>query len=371
VPKRKAGIRLDELFAAHLPTITVRLVALICVADPRGMTVRSALRDKTRKHAARLSPSDRLEAFKEQSSKMPSSWRWTKTEDFIEYVNPHALNKVDHVRNQRVLYCFAESCQTLFDHVAALRQLLARLRSLLAESKAINVESLNVAVEMCHHGESMLLLQRRLAIGSGAYAFLHGKDAVKHAAHELSKPTFRHHLVQFCKDTEELLTAFDAALHEDAAFLVVDVSALPEDLAATFRTARDLSSVGFEDVALLICGRGFEQVVRRVLKLWDVTISAKGVTTVAAEAGLNDVIETMRRLRWKDDASKVFSAPSMALMQWVRQVRNVEAHPGEDDVAADERTSAKLAAQVSARVWALLERNLNRDLESREVIKNW
>ncbi len=44
---------------------------------------------------------------------------------------------------------------------------------------------------------------------------------------------------------------------------------------------------------------------------------------------------------------------SVALMHWARQVRNGEAHPGEDEIAADERTSAKVTAEVSARVWGL------------------
>ncbi len=158
---------------------------------------------------------------------MPSSWRWAKTEDFIENVHPHALNEVNHVRNQRVFYCFAELCQELFDHVARLRQSLARLRLLLADSRDFNVECLNEAIDICHHGESMLLLQRRLAIGMGAYAFLHGKEGIEHAAHELSKPTSRHDLEQLCEDTEELITAFDAALHEDSKFLVDDVARCP------------------------------------------------------------------------------------------------------------------------------------------------
>ncbi len=145
---------------------------------------------------------------------------------------------------------------------------------------------------------------------------------------------------------------------------------MPEDLVASFRTARDLCSVGFEDVALLICGRGFENVVRRVLETWDVQIATKSGSTAVAEATLNDVIETMKRLRWKDDSSKVFSGQSVALMHWARQVRNGEAHPGEDKMAADERTSAKLTAEVSARVWGLLKRNSDREIESRAETKN-
>jgi hypothetical protein len=151
---------------------------------------------------------------------MPSSWRWTNNQEFLEYVHPHAINEVDHVRNYEVFYCFAEACRDLFSSVHELRGALDALDGWLKGHKEIDDAGLAIGVDICHHGEMMLLFQRRLALGMGAYAFLHGKDSVEHCAHKLTSHTTRRDLKQLRSDTAELLSAFDAALLEDARFLM-------------------------------------------------------------------------------------------------------------------------------------------------------
>jgi hypothetical protein len=92
---------------------------------------------------------------------------------------------------------------------------------------------------------------------------------------------------------------------------------------------------------------------------------------VAAKAMLKDLIGAMGRLRWKDDASLVFSSQSVSLMQWVREVRNGAVHEGEEVVAGDERTIATLLAQISGRLWQMHRDNSAREVASSLIQKDW
>lgn len=302
---------------------------------------------------------------------MPSSWRWTTNDEFIEYVEPHSLNEVNNVRNYQVFHCFAEACRDLFENVDTLRTSLESLEKWLETHKLVDDEALAIANDICWNGEHMLLFQRRLAVGMGAYSFLHGKGGIERATHKPGKPTGRYALERLCKDTRQLLAAFDEALSNDAKFLVDDVRGLPEHLKDDFRTARDLSSVGFEDVALIVCGRGFEKVVRAVLDARAISITGSKVKVPASKAMLNDLIGAMGRMSWQDDGSRVFSPQSVSLMQWIREVRNGSVHEGEEDVAADERATATILAQVTARLWEMHTKNLGRELNATELQKNW
>lgn len=302
---------------------------------------------------------------------MRSSWRWANNDEFLEHVRPHALNEVDHVRNYEVSYCFAEACHTLFGSVHELETSLAALDQWLERHREIDADGLSIGIDICHHGEMMLLFQRRLAVGMGAYGFLHGKDGIEHYAHDLSSHTSRRDLEQLGRDTAELLAAFDAALREDAHFLVDWVRDLPESLRYDFRLGRDLCSVGFEEVALIVSGRGFEKVVRTILSERSVRISAGKGDSDASKAQLHDLIGAMGRMRWKDDESLVFSAQSVALMHWIRQVRNEAVHEGEEVVAGDERTTATLLAQISGRMWKMHQANESRELKVQLIQKDW
>jgi hypothetical protein len=303
---------------------------------------------------------------------MASSWRWASNEEFIEYVHPHALNEVNQVRNYERSYCFAEVCRELFNSVHELETSLSALDEWLGSHREIDADGLSIGVDICHHGETMLLFQRRLAVGMGAYGFLHGKDGIEHFAHKLSSHTTRRDLKQLRTDTAGLLSAFDDAMREDAHFLVDSVRDLPEALERDFRMVRDLCSVGFEDVGLIVCGRGFEKVIRAIMAARGVRISVgKSTDLDASKATLHDLIGAIGRLRWDDDDSLVFSSQSVALMHWIRQVRNEAVHEGEESVAGDERTTATLLAQISGRLWSMHQQNEGRALKAQLLQKEW
>jgi hypothetical protein len=292
-------------------------------------------------------------------------------DDFKEHVFPHAINEVDHVRNYEVHYSFADGCRELFSHVAKLEEGLALLRGWLKQGNPeADNDILAVATSLCHHGELMLLFQRRLATmpgGEGAYGFLHGKETVERYIDDRSKPPSRYELEQLSDDVDTLLKSFDDAMARDQRFLLDDARELPEELRIDFRIARDLCSVGFEDVALIVCGRGFEKVVRAIMSERKIVVTSGSKPKPASRAMLNDLIGAMSKLRWKDDGASVFSATSITLMHWVRDVRNGAVHEGEEEIAADERATALVLTQVSSSLWATHLKNRDRDLETASV----
>jgi len=302
---------------------------------------------------------------------MPSSWRWSNDEEFRENVFPHALNENDHVRRAAISNCFAENCRDLFDNARKLRDGCEELTVLLEENQDEISEALGIAIEMCQDGEEMLLFQRRLAVGMGAYGFLHGKEAIEHFCHKTSKPTSRHDLERFCDDVFDMLQAFDSALLDDAKFLADEVRDLPEHLEADFLKARDLCSVGFEEVGVMLCGRGFEKVVREILARRNIQVASGNRSQPASKAMLHDLLGAMGKLKYKDDGNRLFSPQSLTLMHWIREVRNGVVHEGEEEVSADERTTAAMLAQISARLWAAHIANESRALDETSIRKDW
>lgn len=302
---------------------------------------------------------------------MPSSWRWANDEEYREHVSPHAISGNNHVRRYETSFCFAENCRILFDNVRDLEAANTRLAKVLEDPKGRLSDAQDIAEGMCQDGEEMLLFQRRLAITMGAYDFLHGKESIEKAMRDASKGVSRFELEQFRDDVAKMLQAFDIALSEDAKFLADDVRDLPKYLRADFLKARDLCSVGFEDVGLMLCGRGFEKVVRDILLQREVHIAVNNRIQPASKAQLHDLLNAMGRLKYEDDGKQVFSRQSVQQMQWVKEIRNDMIHDGEDDISADERTLATTLAQISARLWASHLANKARPLQEATIRKEW
>jgi hypothetical protein len=66
-----------------------------------------------------------------------------------------------------------------------------------------------------------------------------------------------------------------------------------------FRSARNLFSVGFDDVGLFLLERGLEGVLREITEVRHLAFEAKGKTIPATEADFYDLIEVIWQVRWK------------------------------------------------------------------------
>lgn len=285
---------------------------------------------------------------------MTSSWRWDSDEEFQEYVQPHALNPVPHVRHSYTILSFADCVRHLFEDLAQLRQTLERLETLLEQQIAPSLldQASALAIDICHFGESVLVFQKRLVMNQHAYGFLHGKEAIPHAAHSTHRPPTLYDLRQLAEDTRELLDGFKEMERADADFLVSGLN-LPEPLLRDFRLARDLFSVGFDEIGLLIAGRGLEGVLRAILAERRVSIGISRAKS--AEADLNDMIDILKQLRWKANKTRFLPRGAAEILHWLRITRNIGAHSqvGEVRPLGSPRELAVLIAQVANQLWQL------------------
>jgi len=77
--------------------------------------------------------------------------------------------------------------------------------------------------------------------------------------------------------------------------------------------ARDLFSVGFDDSALFVAGRGLERVCREILRDRKVILKRREMVTLGHEAKLYDVVELLARLRWKANAEPLLPSTTRQL----------------------------------------------------------
>ena len=260
------------------------------------------------------------------------------------------INRVRYVYNHEVIYSAAENIEELVYNLRHLRDGNHGLAKLLeAKGSKSNFEKAHkVAVGVCHYGELPLLHQRWLAIDLASAGFLNAKEAISHAAHEFHRDTAYYDLRTLHESVNEMLAVHDRFLTDRSGYLVYDIHDLPKPLQKDFREARDLFSLGFDEMGLFACGRGLEMVARAILGERSVKIMSKGRETKASEADLYSVIECMDHLRWVD-GSRFVGKKTSQLLHWVRMVRNEAAHPSDSDMEA--RQIAPLVAKAAMSLW--------------------
>lgn len=224
--------------------------------------------------------------------------------------------------------------------------------------------------DLVFHGEELLLYHKRLAQSAYAYGFLSQQAIIeddnwnRYPDKRLAKE-----IHQLVKDTDELLFGYSALQREDEEFLVRSLD-LPRDLEPDFRTARNLFSLGFDEVGLFVAGRGLEGVLRKIAKRRKIKIEVKGKIEDAWDADFKDVIEFMYRLRWKADDKRLISARTKALLDYLRTTRNQRAHPDSETDEIGMRESAVLVAMTANELWSKASNTRVRFKET-SIIKNW
>jgi hypothetical protein len=207
-------------------------------------------------------------------------------------------------------------------------------------------------IDVVDAGERLLLYHKRLARSSAAYGFLHQHDLVDHwDRYEASGRTPRV-VNQLMRDTAEVLRGYQELIEADERFLVDDLG-LPPELEAEFRLARNLFSLGFDDIGLLVAGRGLEGVLRKIAGARKIMLETKGRPQLAAEGDLHDLIETIWRVRWKVRGNGLITAQTKTLLHYLRTVRNGGAHGTTSGafVSAAARDTAAVVARTASRLW--------------------
>src|SRR5229473_3266739 len=262
------------------------------------------------------------------------AWLWSSWQEYLDYVHPVAVNSRGHF-NAAVRRSTFEAESQLADAVRQLSGSMQSLAELGFTGKDDNVppndasilqRARRLVIELIYAGEELLLYHERLARSMASYGFLHQHDILEHWD-RYGDGVFRE-IDQLITDASELLAGYHEIKEADEQFLVYTLNLkLPPDLESDFRLARNLFSVGFDDVGVLIAGRGLEGVLRKIAQVRRILIEIKGRAEPASDADFADLIEAMYRVRWKAAGSRLITTETRALLHYLRALRNGHAHP--------------------------------------------
>jgi hypothetical protein len=288
------------------------------------------------------------------------AWLWPSWNEYVEYVQPVTItgrgryNVIAHSSRFEVERRLVDVARELVGAVNSLAELGFEDNSdiPMPEGTATWERAREEVFTIVHAGEELLLLHKRLAQSNASYGFLHQHEILSNWDRHAGSDGPWYEVTQLVKDARELIRGYESLKEADEQFLTSGLK-LPPELAADFRTARDLFSVGFDDVGILIAGRGLEGVLRKIALMRKVMIEVKGRPEPACDADLRDLIEVMYRLHWKVSGRRLIPKETMALLQYLRTLRNAGAHSGPQGrlPTIGARESAVVVTETAKRLW--------------------
>ena len=167
-----------------------------------------------------------------------------------------------------------------------------------------------------------------------------------------------------------MLSGYYSLIEADRRLIVENLD-LPDSLESDFRLARDLFSVGFDEIALLVTGRGLEGVLRKIADVRKISLQTTKKLIPASEADASDLIEIMYHVKWKATGVRLISQETRALLHYLRTLRNGGAHPRADarpnPIA---RESALIVSETANRLWKQMSKT-RAQIEPKTVQKSW
>jgi hypothetical protein len=304
------------------------------------------------------------------------AWLWDSWDEYVKWCNPAGVQRgtFNISRSNTQL----ESAKHLLDAVEELTNETNELRSLgfkgnetkgPAYDEALVGKAWNHVLKVVYAGEELLIYHKRLALSEDAYGFLHQNSLLEHWDRYAGGPRIVHEIQQLVDDVDEMLTGYQRMTREDERLLLHNLD-VPRELESDFRMARNLFSVGLDEVALFIAARGLERVLRQIAHDRKITLEVKGKKEPAGEADLRDLIETMSRVRWKVKRTPLISKETRTLLQYIRTVRNSGAHVGQQPETEDARQTASIIARSASRLWNSVADNRAR-LDPTNIPRNW
>jgi hypothetical protein len=302
------------------------------------------------------------------------AWLWDSWQEFAESVQPN------EIRPGRFRQCRrASAFQVEKDLLNAVNTLNESLESLRQQgfgdapkgySRSRLGEAFRTVAQTIRAGEELLLYHKRLALSEASRGFLSQHDLLEHWDRYAATDRIALELQQLIEDVSDLLDGYRQMSHEDESLIVSKLD-VPESLERDFRLSRNLFSVGFEEVGLLIAGRGLEGVLREIARLKKILFEVKGKPTPACEADFFDLIEIMSRVRWKVNGTFLLPRDTKALLHYLRTIRNSGAHPAGSSYGSREfRETAILVANTADRLWRSISSSRAR-VDPTTVQKSW
>lgn len=292
------------------------------------------------------------------------AWLWPSLQRFRDVVVPHFVEAAGPFRWCAQLTA-AQLERQIAEETAHLEEALEVLGKMGLSVHALRPgwlsedQASEAKMQLCiagHAGESLLLLDRRLALTEGGSGFVGETYLLGEWDRYGKEGRLVIEIPRFVKAGQSLLQEVDRLATSDAEFLVRDLD-LPDGPMADFLVARDLFSIGQEEYALLACARGLErtlvQIVPRSTRRVHGYAGAKGVPRDPEESTLHQLVEQLDELVWKTSGRPVLDKQTRALLVWVTRIRNACAHGREsaEQTAESAPEKAILIATVARNLW--------------------
>lgn len=306
------------------------------------------------------------------------AWLWDSWKEYVDNVQPVAADNPGRLRLAQRSSRFETdahlwaAAKELEEKAQSLHELgfTGRNHDRPPTDPSIIEQAEPLVLEAVYAGEELLLYHKRLAESDAAYGFLHQHEVLEHWNRYKETGRISHEIHQLTSDISELLQGYRELIQADDRFIVSGLD-LPPSLEAEFRLARNLFSVGFDEVGLLIAGRGLEGVLREIADVRKISLVVKGRASPASEADLYDLIEAMCQVRWKAKGTRLITSETKTLLHYLRTLRNSGAHAArETRPVVSPRETAVVVAETANRLWNEVSTTRAR-LDPTTVQKTW
>jgi hypothetical protein len=307
------------------------------------------------------------------------AWLWSSWKEYKEFVQPVIFNSrgvfILAARGSwfHTLHRLSEIVLRVENNLESLNQLGFTgedNNSPPADPEVVD-KAYTLSIDLINHTERLLLYHKRLATSNAAYGFLHQNEVFGQLERDRPSDQLSIEIKQLVKDTIELIVGYHEMVETDDQFLVHTLD-LPHELAEDFLLSRNLFSVGFDDLGVLVAGRGLEGVLRKLAEKRNVMIEIKGKPEPASDADFHDLIEVMFRLRWKVKRSRLITPEIRALLHYLRAIRNGGAHANIHGrtLTISPRETTALVAETANRLWKDIT-GTRAILDQTSIPKNW
>ena len=307
------------------------------------------------------------------------AWLWDSWEEYYDFVQPVTANNRKLFRIARrdtwfkIERCLWEAVERLTNTVISLYELgftgknhrpPHHDQSVIKDAKPLVIEGIST-------GEELLLYHKRLAENQAAHGFLSSHDLLDHWENYEASGRLPKEINQLMDDIWDLLKGYQDLVESDEQFLVDNLN-LPPELENDFRMARDLFSVGFEEMGLFVAGRGLESVLRKIADSRKIKFENKGKLVSIEDISFNDLIETIWQVHWKSKRTRLITKDQKGLLDYLRIVRNQGAH----DIiqrkwqSAEPRHMAVVIAKTADKLWNEIAMSRAR-IDPMTVKKSW
>ena len=305
-------------------------------------------------------------------------WLWNSWEEYLDAVYPVAVDRgggLWHAKRDTWFENVSQLCKAvtkLEDCTNSLRELgfTGKDHSRPPNDPKVSQQANNLVLEAVYAGEELLFFDRRLCMAADpAYGFRHQKSILEQWDRYSTTHRIASEIHQLVKDIDQMLSGYYSLIEADRRLIVENLD-LPDSLESDFRLARDLFSAGFDEIALLIAGRGLEGVLRKIAEDRKISLQAKKLIP-ASEADASDLIEIMYHVKWKATGVRLISQETRALLHYLRTLRNGNAHPRADAKPnPTARESALVVSETANRLWNQMSKT-RAQIDPKIVEKNW